>query len=74
MGANRSDQEISADTFQEGVAPVQAFTSPAAPVFADTALEARHGRPSKTRTESKPEERASTGVAVAGPAPLPASD
>jgi hypothetical protein len=42
----------SADTFQEGSAPVQSFVSPAVPVLPGAALEPRRGRPARNGQET----------------------
>jgi hypothetical protein len=49
---SNSDAEETAETFQEGTAPVQEFTSLAIPVLPETPLEARLGRPAKSRLPS----------------------
>jgi len=45
MSTDISSPDSSAETYQEGAAPVQAFSSPAIPVEAEAVLEPRRGRP-----------------------------
>jgi hypothetical protein len=47
------DPDNSAETFQEGMTPVQAFTSKAIPVLPGTPLEARMGRPARGELSAK---------------------
>ncbi len=48
--------DTSAETFQEGTTPVQAFTSKAIPVLPGTPLEDRLGRPARIQMSSRQEE------------------
>ncbi len=50
----KPDRETPAETFQEGVTPVQAFTSPALPVLPGTPLQVRLGRPIRKQTNPTP--------------------
>ena len=61
MNAHDLAPEASAETFQEGVVPVQAFTSPAIPVLPGTPLEPRRGRPATGRPDSKQQEAVRAG-------------
>jgi hypothetical protein len=52
---NENDRIHSDETHQEGVAPVQAFTSPAIPVTGEAALRPRLGRPARHTPATLPE-------------------
>lgn len=47
MSTEINSPDSSAETYQEGAAPVQAFSSPAIPVEAQAVLEPRRGRPAR---------------------------
>lgn len=53
---NDDKPESSADTFQEGVTPVQTFSSPVIPVTPGMVLEPRRGRPQRGQY-SQPQDR-----------------
>ena len=57
MNSNSStpDPKTSAETYQEGTTPVQAFTSKAIPVLPGMPLEARLGRPPRGELKAKQE-------------------
>ena len=51
MNAGNPIPEISKDTYQEGVMPVQSFTTRAIPIVPGMVLEPRLGRPNRSRVE-----------------------
>ena len=55
MSAAIPDPDSSAETYQAGTTPVQAFTSPAIPVLTGMVLSPRLGRPSRIRVEPQQE-------------------
>lgn len=51
MTDSRPAPDDSGETYQEGVSPVQSFTTTAIPVGPHTVLEPRRGRPARKRVE-----------------------
>ncbi len=57
-----SDFDTSAETFQEGTTPVQAFTSAAIRVLPGMALQPCRGRPARIRGEPRQDEENVVGA------------
>ena len=57
-----TDLDTSAETSQEGAAPVQSFSSQAIPVLPGAAVAPRLGRQARTRVEPRQEEKNLVGT------------
>jgi hypothetical protein len=63
---NEKKTDTSAETFQEGTAPVQAFTSGVVAVTPDKAALTRRGRPPRILREEKVDSKKGTKPTAAG--------
>ena len=57
-----TDLDTTAETSQEGTAPMQSFRSPAIPVLPDAVVAPRLGRPARIRVKLRQEEKNLVGI------------